>query len=78
MRRYSVHVMTNEANIPTRSQVNVRGQTKLLIDCLADQHRLSITETVAVAVEAFEAMSPAEQRAVIERRGQQPKEANAA
>lgn len=52
--------------------------TRVGIDRIAEAHRLTLTDAAAVAVEAFEAMSLAEQRAVIERRGQRAKEANAA
>lgn len=70
--------MTNEVRIMARSQVNVRAETKATIDALADRHRLTLTEMAAVAIEAFESLSPAQQRAVIERRGQRTKEASAA
>jgi hypothetical protein len=52
--------------------------TRQGIDRIAEAHRLSLTDAAAVAVEAFEAMSPAEQRAVIERRGDRANEASAA
>jgi len=58
--------------------IRIRPETREGIDRITDRHRLSIGDAVAVAVEAFESMTPAEQRAVIERRDDRAKEANAA
>lgn len=62
----------------TYTPMRVRPATREGIGRIADIHRLSLIDAAQVAVEAFEAMSPAEQRAVIERRGERAKEANAA
>ena len=69
--------MTDRRSQPA-TQIRVRMDTRQGIDRIAEAHRLTLTDAAAVAVEAFESMTPAEQRAVIERRGDRTKEANAA
>jgi hypothetical protein len=64
--------MTSEYHKPRRSQVNVSGDTKALIDALAERYRLTITEATALAVEHFSAMTNEEQlRAILDRTKQE-------